>query len=147
MTTLELTTSRVIKAPRERVFAAWTSAKWLTQWWGPGPVTCPEAEVDLRIGGAYRIANRDEDGSITWISGTFSEVEPPQKLVYDWSVSTIKDLTTLVTVEFDDHPDGTMLTLTHSRFVEEPVRDMHGMGWEGCLNGLEAFFEANPELP
>ena len=53
----ELTLTRIIPAPREEVFAAWTDPELLKEWWGPGPVTCPEAHVDLREGGAYRLAN------------------------------------------------------------------------------------------
>lgn len=138
MPSTELTTTRVIKAPRDRVFEAWTSPEQLKKWWGPGEVTCPEAHVDLRTGGEYRIANLETDGSIIWISGTFEEVSPPEKLVYDWSLSTLADVTTLVTVLFKDHPDGTELHLTHQRFPSEELRDMHSLGWDGCLDGLEA---------
>jgi uncharacterized protein YndB with AHSA1/START domain len=80
--TTALGLTRIIRAPRERVFAAWTEPAALRQWWGPGPVTCPEAHIDLRVGGAYRIANRQVDGSITWISGEFQSVRPPEELVY-----------------------------------------------------------------
>ena len=58
-----LSLTRVIRAPLEKVFAAWTRPELLRQWWGPGPVTCPEAEVDLREGGAYRLANVEADGT------------------------------------------------------------------------------------
>ena len=42
---------------------------------GTGPVTCPQAEVDLREGGSYRLANLEPDGSIIWITGRFEHVE------------------------------------------------------------------------
>src|SRR5262249_47241843 len=42
---------RVIRAPVERVFAAWTEPAHLVRWWGPAPVVCCGAEVDLRVGG------------------------------------------------------------------------------------------------
>ena len=51
----ELRLTRLIKAGRDRVFAAWTDPAILKQWWGPGPITCPEAHIDLREGGTYRI--------------------------------------------------------------------------------------------
>ena len=134
----ELTLTRVIRAPRERVFAAWTEPEILMQWWGPGPVTCPEAHVDLRVGGDYRIANRQEDGSITWIRGTFERVRPPEELVYTWTIDVANSTPTLVTVEFRQHAEGTELVLTHERFAVEAVRDMHLMGWTGCIDVLEA---------
>lgn len=135
-TSLNLT--RVIRAPREDVFAAWTDPESLKEWWGPGPVICPEAHVDLREGGDYRLANREVDGSITWISGRFERVRPPEELVYTWAVSILPDApATLVRVLFLPHPDGTELLLTHERFALEAVRDMHVQGWGGCIDKLE----------
>jgi uncharacterized protein YndB with AHSA1/START domain len=138
----ELTISRVIRAPREKVFSAWTTPELLTQWWGPGLVTCPEAHVDLREGGAYRLANLEADGSIVWISGRFERVRAPEELVYTWNVSIIPHEATLVRVRFQVHPDGTELVLTHERFAVEAVRDMHLQGWNGCLDKLAVFMTA-----
>jgi uncharacterized protein YndB with AHSA1/START domain len=138
----DLTLSRIIRAPREEIFAAWTDPKLLTQWWGPGPVSCPEAEVDLREGGEYRLANLETDGSIVWISGRFERVRQPEELVYTWSISTIPGEPTLVRVRFLPHPDGTELVLTHERFALEAVRDMHVQGWGACIDKLEALLRA-----
>jgi uncharacterized protein YndB with AHSA1/START domain len=135
----ELTISRVIRAPRQKVFSAWTTPELLTQWWGPGHVTCPEAHVDLREGGGYRLANLEADGSIVWISGRFERVRAPEELVYTWKVSIIPGEATLVRVKFLLHPDGTELVLVHERFAAEALRDMHLQGWGGCLDKLEAF--------
>ncbi|HZP19583.1 MAG TPA: SRPBCC domain-containing protein [Bauldia sp.] len=134
-----LSLTRLIRAPREKVFAAWTDPALLVRWWGPGPVTCPEAHVDLRDGGDYRIANLHEDGSVTWISGTFERVRAPEELVYTWNVSIVPEGPTLVTVRFLPHPDGTELLLTHERFAVPAVRDMHAEGWNGCFDKLAAF--------
>jgi uncharacterized protein YndB with AHSA1/START domain len=134
----ELSLTRIIRAAREKVFAAWTDPKQLVLWWGPGPVICPQAEVDLRVGGAYRIANLDEDGSIVWISGHFERVEAPDRLVYTWMLGDGPGLPTLVTVEFNAHPQGTELVLTHERFTDPALRDMHLQGWGGCIDKLEA---------
>jgi uncharacterized protein YndB with AHSA1/START domain len=133
-----LSISRVIRAPREKVFAAWTEPEALKRWWGPGPVSCPEAHVDLREGGAYRLANLMVDGSITWISGRFERIRVPEELVYTWNVSTVPGEPTLVRVLFLPHPDGTELVLTHERFALETVRDMHLQGWGACIDKLEA---------
>jgi uncharacterized protein YndB with AHSA1/START domain len=138
MQSTALSLKRVIRAPRDKVFAAWTQPELLRQWWGPGPVTCPEAEVDLREGGSYRLANRELDGSITWISGRFERVRAPEELVYTWSVSIVSAEPTLVRVLFLPHPEGTELTLTHERFAVAAVRDMHIRGWNGCIDKLEA---------
>jgi len=134
-----LTMTRVIKAPPKSVFEAWTDPELLVKWWGPGPITCPEAEVDLREGGAYRIANKEEDGTITWISGEFTKVAPPDRLIYTWEVNILPDMPpTLVTVDFNSHPEGTELVITHDRFPNAEIAEMHGEGWVGCLDKLDA---------
>ena len=138
----ELNLRRVIRAPREAVFAAWTEPELLKRWWGPGPVTCPEAHVDLREGGAYRLANREPDGKIVWISGTFERVRAPEELVYTWRVGEADDEPTLVRVKFLPHAEGTELLLTHERFAVEAVRDMHLQGWGGCIDKLETMLAA-----
>ncbi len=136
-----LSLNRFIRAPREKVFAAWTDPELLRQWWGPGPVSCPEAHVDLREGGAYRLANLEVDGSITWITGRFERVRPPEELAYTWSVSIVPGEPTLVRVLFLSHPEGTELVLTHERFAVEAVRDMHVQGWGQCIDKLEALLD------
>ena len=138
MNDIALALTRVVRAPRHRVFAAWTTPEALRKWWGPGPVTCPEAHVDLREGGEYRIANLEQDGSTTWISGVFERVLAPEELVYTWNVSIVPGDATLVRVAFNEHPEGTEIVLRHERFADAAVRDMHGMGWEGCFEKLEA---------
>lgn len=136
----QLTLTRIIRAPREKVFAAWTTPEQLVKWWGPGPITCPEAQIDLRTGGAYKIANKEQDGSITWISGTYTEVDPPNKVRYEWNVSIVEGPPTLVSVWFHPHPEGTELVIMHERFTDNDVRDMHLQGWGGCVDKLEALF-------
>jgi len=79
---IALVARRFIRASAERVFAAWTEPDHLRQWWGPRPVTCCEASVDLRVGGGYRIGNLLPDGTVVWIAGAFEVVEPPKRLVY-----------------------------------------------------------------
>jgi uncharacterized protein YndB with AHSA1/START domain len=79
---LTLVVRRTIGASPERVFDAWTKPERLRLWWGPRDVTCTAAEVDLRVGGRYRIANQFPDGRVVWISGQFECIEPPRLLVY-----------------------------------------------------------------
>lgn len=136
----ELTLTKVIKAPRDIVFNAWTEPKHLKNWWGPGKVHCPEAHIDLKVGGKYRIANKMEDGSVLWISGQFEEINPPEKLVYDWYVGEEDNAPSLVTVLFREHVDGTELVIWHACIGDVATRDMHGKGWLGCLEKLEAMF-------
>jgi uncharacterized protein YndB with AHSA1/START domain len=138
--TTSLSISRLIRAPRARVFEAWTSPALLVKWWGPEEVTCPEAHVDLRVGGGYRIANRYANGQIVWISGVFEQVEAPERLVYTWQIDL--EAGTLVTLSLFEHPVGTELRLLHERIADPKLRDGHLAGWNGCLDKLDALFAA-----
>jgi uncharacterized protein YndB with AHSA1/START domain len=59
----ELVISRIIDAPRERVFKPWTDPEFLKQWFAPLPYTTPVAELDVRPGGANLIIMRDPAGN------------------------------------------------------------------------------------
>jgi uncharacterized protein YndB with AHSA1/START domain len=140
-----LVVRRTIRASVARVFEAWTRPEQLRRWWGPRPVTCSGAEVDLRVGGEYRIGNALPDGTVLWISGEFEVVEPPHRLVYTWRIEG-KERPALersrVTVRFEPIADGTEVLVVHERIESEETRDDHEKGWHGCLAGLEALFAA-----
>lgn len=139
---LSLTVRRTIRASAERVFAAWTQPARLMDWWGPDPITCPAAEVDLRPGGRYRIANRYADGTMIWIQGEFERVEPPHVLVYSWSLEPGPPMSSRVTVRFEPRGDDlTEVIVLHERLPDVALRDMHEQGWTGCLEGLAAYLE------
>ncbi len=83
-TTLEV--SRTVAAPRETVFQAWTDPEILTKWWRvDAGWSTPIAEVDLRVGGRYRLGMFEpgKDGPYV-VGGEYREVTPPEKLVFTW---------------------------------------------------------------
>jgi uncharacterized protein YndB with AHSA1/START domain len=135
---ITLVVRKTIRATPERLFDAWTQPAQLRQWWGPQDVACTDAQIDLRVGGLYRIANRFPDGRIVWITGQFELIEPPDRLVYTWSVEpqTVRER---VTVRFERRGDGTDLVVVHERIADEPTRDVHEQGWRECLEGLAEF--------
>ena len=59
----ELVLTRLIDAPREKLFRAWTEPEVLKQWFTPAPYTTPVAELDVRPGGANLIVMRDPEGN------------------------------------------------------------------------------------
>ena len=75
---------RTIRASPERLFVAWTQPQQLMQWWGPTGVVCVAAEVDLRVGGQYRIGNRLPSNEVVWIEGEFELINRPSELRYTW---------------------------------------------------------------
>jgi uncharacterized protein YndB with AHSA1/START domain len=140
--TAVLIVRRSIRASAERIFDAWTQPKHLKQWWGPKSVECTDAEVDLRVGGGYRIANQLPDGKILWISGEFEVIERPHRLVYTWRVGDAAVAAERVTVTFEAHGEATEVIVAHERIPTEAMRDMHEQGWVGCLDGLVDYLEA-----
>jgi uncharacterized protein YndB with AHSA1/START domain len=140
-----LVVRRAIRASAERIFDAWTEPEHLRAWWGPRPVTCSGAEVDLRVGGRYRIANALPDGSTLIIEGEFREIERPRKLVYTWHMGNIGDAageSSLVTVRLEPRGDTTEVIIVHENVPSVAARDSHEEGWNGCLDGLESFVRA-----
>lgn len=136
-----LVVRRTIQASAERLFAAWTAPRHLTRWWGPGEITCPEAEIDLRVGGRYRLANRMPDGRIDWITGTFEAIEPPRRLVYSWGIGEGTTSPERVTVRFEPQGDATEVIVRHERIPTPAARASHRAGWQACLTGLAAYLE------
>jgi uncharacterized protein YndB with AHSA1/START domain len=139
-TTFRLT--RTFPAPREKVFRAWTDPAELTKWWGPEGYATPQAEVDLREGGRYRLAMRKlPDGETFYLTGTYREVRPPARLVYTWRWEAEPELgETLVTVEFHSRGGSTEVIVTHELFPTEKARQDHQRGWAGCLDRLVKIF-------
>jgi len=135
--TLRLT--RTFPASRERVFRAWTEPEALRRWLSPETHETPSAEVDLRVGGAYRIGMRKlSDGKASYVTGLYREITPPEKLAFTWRWEGEPEHgETLVTLEFRDLGGVTEVVLTHEQFPSEESRDGHGKGWTSCLNKLD----------
>jgi uncharacterized protein YndB with AHSA1/START domain len=136
-----LVVRKTIRASAERLYTAWTNPAQLKLWWGPRGVQCTDVEIDLRIGGRYRIANQFPDGKILWITGTFESIEPPRKLVYTWRLEAQTDTLERVTVQFEPRGNETEVIVTHELIPDETLRDMHQQGWIGCLEGLANYLE------
>ena len=140
--TWSLTARRLIRARRERVFAAWTDPAQLVRWWGPVGVSCPRAEVDLRVGGDYRIHNVLPDGGVVVIRGRFEVVRPPEELVYSWRIEPATESSERVTVRFERRGEATEVVVLHERIGSAQAREQHLAGWHGCLEGLQGWLAA-----
>ena len=147
--TLRIT--RVFAAPRDVVFRAWTEPGQLKNWWGvQANYTTPIAEIDLRVGGKYRLGMQAPDSEHPFVvAGTYREVSAPENLVYTWtweqhdneSNPDFQPAETVLTVEFRDLGGKTEVVLTHEKFPDENMRDEHSQGWTGCLDQLARHIE------
>jgi uncharacterized protein YndB with AHSA1/START domain len=142
VTSVVLVVRRTINANPERLFDAWTQPQHLKQWWGPRSVVCIDAQVDLQVGGRYRIANQFPDGKVLLISGEFETIERPHKLVYTWRLGAQAGTNERVSVTFEARGDATEVIVTHERILNPAARDQHEQGWVGCLEGLAQYLAA-----
>ena len=134
----ELRLERTFDAPPEEVFDAWTRPEVLQRWWAADPDwDTPEAEVDLRRGGRYRLTMRDPaNGNEHTVEGEYTEIERPSRLAYTWSWIGYP-MDTLVTVEFRPMGDATTVVLTHTDLPDDEQRAQHEHGWQACLDNLD----------
>jgi len=134
MTTAKLELKRVVPAPAEQVFEAWTKPAVMGRWLAPGPMTC-DAQADVRVGGSYRLAMTQPDGTQHVVSGTYREIVPNQKLTFTWSWSEDPHVSQ-VTVSLRALGGETELTLLHEQLASEESKARHDEGWVGCLDKL-----------
>jgi uncharacterized protein YndB with AHSA1/START domain len=74
--------TRVIDAPLEIVWKAYTQPEYVQQWWGPKGFTSPSCRSDFRVGGMFLYCMRSPDGQEGWTGGQFHEIIPHEKIVY-----------------------------------------------------------------
>jgi uncharacterized protein YndB with AHSA1/START domain len=152
--------SRVLEAPRELVWKAFTEPERMAQWWGPKGFTVIASKMDLRPGGTYHYGMKAPDGSAMWGKMAFREITPPQRMVFINSFSDEAGGTTrhpmhvswplemLSVLAFEEAPDGkTKLTIrwsAHNATAQEQEtfdtsHDSMRQGWGGTLDQLAAY--------
>lgn len=137
-----LTLVRRIKARPSIVFGALTTPEGISHWWGPDAGSVLLAEIDVRVGGRFRVRFRMLDGSEHESTGEYLEVVKPERLAMSWRWVNGQEAADESRLEFDLRPipEGTELVLTHSRLPDEPSRDSHEVGWRGALDKLARHF-------
>lgn len=128
---------RLLSARCERVFEAWTRPELMARWFFPGEDWSAEVEVDLRVGGRYRLSMRDADGVEHLQFGEYREILPFSRLVFTWTCPDLAVEDSVVTVELIDRGESTELLLWHELPPDPKIRKGHEQGWEGCLGNLE----------
>jgi uncharacterized protein YndB with AHSA1/START domain len=128
----------ILAAPRERVFRSLVDPAELVTWWGPHGFTTPEAELDLNVGGGYRLAMQPPTGDVFHLSGEFIEIDPPGRLVYTfrWEEPDPDDRETVVMLSLAAVSNGTELTLRQGEFATEARLALHRGGWTDSFEKL-----------
>jgi len=133
---------RTFDATPEEVFDAWTNPEVLRRWWAAAPTwRTPVAEVDLRVGGAYRLSMEDpETGTTHTVTGEYREVRRPERLQYSWQWEQAdgEGHVSTVTVDFLAAGAGTTVVIEHRDLETPESAERHSHGWTGCLENLAA---------
>jgi uncharacterized protein YndB with AHSA1/START domain len=142
----ELVLTRLINAPREKVYRAWTDPELLKQWFAPKPYTTPVVEIDVRPGGSATFVMRGPDGKDLPNRGVYLEVVPNEKLVSTdayvkaWEPSEKPFMTLILT--FEDEGGKTRYTarVRHWTVADREAHEKMGFheGWGLCTDQLEA---------
>jgi uncharacterized protein YndB with AHSA1/START domain len=150
----EFIMTRVIDAPPEAVFKAWTDPEQMARWWGPKGFTMPYCKIDLRVGGVIHSCMRSPEGKDYWGKGVYREIVEPERLVFtdlfsdekgntvkpvDYGMSADWPVEALISVTFDESDGKTKLTLRHS--VSEELAESSGarQGWAETLDKLAEY--------
>jgi uncharacterized protein YndB with AHSA1/START domain len=142
----DLVITRVIDAPREKVFKAWTDPELLKQWFAPLPYTTPIAELDVRPGGANLIVMRDPQGNDLPNRGVYLEVVKNERLVFTnaytkaWEPSEKPFMTVVLTFENESGKTKYTALVRHWTVADRETHEKMGFyqGWGQCADQLEA---------
>lgn len=142
----ELILTRLIDAPREKLYRCWTEPTLMKQWFAPKPYETPVVETDVRPGGATLIVMRGPDGQDMPNRGIYLEVVPNERLVFTdafteaWQPSAKPFMTVILT--FEKQGDKTLYTarVRHWTVEDREAHEKMGfhVGWGICTDQLAA---------
>ena len=147
---LDLTISRIIKAPRSAVWNAWTDPVSFAKWWIPAPTICKVLAMDLRPGGAFETRMSEDGGDfVPHLSGCFLAVDHLERIVFTnclldgWRPAEKAFITAIITLK--DHPSGTDYSahVMHKSNADRTMHEKLGFqdGWGTVIEQLARLVE------
>jgi uncharacterized protein YndB with AHSA1/START domain len=123
----EIVVTRTFDAPARVVYEAWTRAELFQQWWVPRSMgmTLRSCELDVRVGGGYRLVFGDDPANPMAFFGKYLEVKPNSRLV--WTNEESGDGGPVTTVTFEEK-DGKTLLVLHELYPSKEALDAAGTG-------------------
>ena len=145
----DLILTRIIDAPREKVFRAWTEPTLLKQWFAPLPWTTAKAETDVRVGGTSLIVMRGPDGKDFPSYGVYLDVVKNERLVFTDAFTKAWELSEkpfmVVELTFEEQGENTRYTarVCHWTVADREAHEKMGFhqGWVTCAEQLAALVE------
>lgn len=146
------TLTRVIAAPLDLVWEAWTDPRAFRQWMGPVGWDITDCRIDLRAGGRWSTTQRSPDGSLHPTGGSYLVVDPPRHLAFNW-ILTAPDGTVMMEAEhhvrLTARAAGTEVSLEIRLLTAGPGSEgfVGGVraGWTGTLGKLAFFLEGSSQ--
>lgn len=129
----EVVVTRTVDAPARLVFEAWTRADLFKQWWVPKSMgmTLRSCELDVRVGGGYRLVFGDDPANPMAFFGKYLEVVPPSRLV--WTNEESGDAGPVTTVTLEEKDGRTLVVLTE-RYPTKEALDAAGTGAQDAMH-------------
>ena len=142
----DLVLTRIIDAPPEKVYRAWTEPELLKQWFAPLPYTTPAVEIDVRAGGSSMIVMRSPEGVDMPNPGVYLEVVPNERIVATdaytsaWEPSAKPFMTLILTFENQDGKTKYTAVARHWTVADREAHEKMGfhVGWGICTDQLAA---------
>ena len=136
----ELVVTRTFNGPARIVFEAWTKPELMKLWWAPKSMGVPllSCEMDVRVGGGYRLEFGHDAATSMAFFGKYIEVTPPSRLV--WTNDESEDAA-VTTVTFEEK-DGQTLLVLHELYPSKEALEAN----RGMEDGLPEQFEQLDEL-
>ncbi|MEM7508553.1 MAG: SRPBCC domain-containing protein [Pseudomonadota bacterium] len=135
--TIEL--ERRIPGSARLFWRLWTDPDHVRRWWGPGDAHTTACQIDLRVGGAWRIEFTSASYGDKVLEGTYTALDEPHRLSFTWAweENGVAGHRSLVTVSFEDAGADCILRVHHSGLTSQQA-ESHPIGWR---SGLEKFTE------
>jgi uncharacterized protein YndB with AHSA1/START domain len=140
----EIVVTRTINGSVPLVYAAWTKSDWFAQWWVPKstPISLLSCEMDVRVGGGYRLVFDVGAGNTMAFYGQYLEVTPAKRLVWTNDEGGPENAST-TTVTFAEHTGGTLVVLHEQHPSKEALEAALATGSADCMgetfDQLDAF--------
>jgi uncharacterized protein YndB with AHSA1/START domain len=128
----EIVITRILDAPRDLVFKAYTDPNAIPQWWGPRNLTTVVDQMDVRPGGIWRFVHRDAEGNEYGFHGVYHDVVSPERIVSTFEFEGMPGHVLLSTMTFEEQDGKTKLT---DASVFQSVEDRDGMLQSGMEGG------------
>jgi uncharacterized protein YndB with AHSA1/START domain len=156
---LDVVVTRVLDAPIEEVWKAWSEPDYVMRWWGPTGFTSPSAEMDFRVGGVSLVCMRapaEYGGGDMYNTWTYARIVPNERIEFVSNFADEEgnpldpaamgmppgipyDVPHVITFKATGE-DGTEMIVTEHGYTTEEARDLSRAGMEQCLDKMAAIF-------